>query len=530
MTLNNIGKLKTQANKFDSNSQSEKHELLSVISKSNLPLKHKLIQYYDLLLFLSVYADSASLLSLVEKELIRISMFLKKQNVKSKYAYVNSGMPNTLSNATYSHDTLSWLSKQEDCKLMFHSFEHKSTDLNDVLKITLPSIERSEVTRGYSNEELLDSLLVENTLEFLLSELSKLNHEPLVKDHLFNNMGVAVDIIPKNKFFSKAFNCIPIDEYYFHQDLKKQFDHKQLFNKAVPAVKILSSKKGEHVVRVIKYSLALMERETDPVTFMDEGSLRLYELERGISIALYSKVPERQLPMESFVGYTLFKNGYPLAYGGSWIFGEHADFGINIFPSYRGGESGYVMCQLLRLYKQVFGISYFEIEPYQFGLDNPDGIRSGAFWFYYRYGFRPIDKALLKLANQEYKKIKSQQGYRTPFKTLEKFTQSSKALRFKNKTFLKVHDVTHRVTEMIANEYSDKRQTAVEDCIQYFKSKTGGLNRLNKHEKQVLEEVALWAKAFSIRSKNKLNLLKKMIKTKPVDQYAYQKLLLKLLK
>lgn len=96
---------------------------------------------------------------------------------------------------------------------------------------------------------------------------------------------------------------------------------------------------------------------------MDERSFSLYELERGVTVAIYGMIPERQLPLESYVGFTLFKNGLPAAYGGAWIFGEYANFGINIFESFRGGESGYMMCQLLRVYKQVFNISFLKSKP-----------------------------------------------------------------------------------------------------------------------------------------------------------------------
>lgn len=94
----------------------------------------------------------------------------------------------------------------------------------------------------------------------------------------------------------------------------------------------------------------------------------------------------------------MFKNGLPIAYGGSWIWADQAKFGLNILEPYRGGESGYVMCQLLRVYQQVFGLKMIEVDAYQFGLDNPDGIRSGAYWFYYRYGFRSMTEALCLLA------------------------------------------------------------------------------------------------------------------------------------
>ncbi|QLH45441.1 MAG: hypothetical protein HWD58_07410 [Bacteroidota bacterium] len=171
-----------------------------------------------------------------------------------------------------------------------------------------------------------------------------------------------------------------------------------MLNTPLPAPDKLSSQQQSVYQQVIQRALVLMARETDPSTFMDLTTLRVYSLERGIQVALFGMSPERQLPYVSYVGYMLFRNGYPLAYGGSWIWGGYAKFGLNIFEPYRGGESGYILCQLLRVYKQAFTLNAIEIDAYQFGLDNPDGIRSGAYWFYYRYGFRSRLATLRRLA------------------------------------------------------------------------------------------------------------------------------------
>ena len=141
-------------------------------------------------------------------------------------------------------------------------------------------------------------------------------------------------------------------------------------------------------------------------------------------------LPERRLPLESYIGFMMFKNGYPMAYGGGWLFGKRSLLGINIFEAFRGGESAFVFAQLLRTYKNAFGADYFEVEPYQFGKDNPEGLQSGAFWFYYRFGFRPVDEALNKLATEESKRIQSEKGYRSPISTLKLFTKSNVCVNF----------------------------------------------------------------------------------------------------
>jgi hypothetical protein len=167
-----------------------------------------------------------------------------------------------------------------------------------------------------------------------------------------------------------------------------------LMNQPLPPPRRLGADARAELVRVLRNTMALTSRETDPATYLDARALRVYALERGLAVALFGMTPERQLPLESYVGFTLFKNGLPVAYGGAWVMGERAAFGMNIFEPFRGGESGFMMCQVLRAYRQAFKVRYFEVDAHQFGLDNPDGIASGAFWFYYRHGFRPLSAPL----------------------------------------------------------------------------------------------------------------------------------------
>lgn len=105
--------------------------------------------------------------------------------------------------------------------------------------------------------------------------------------------------------------------------------------------------------------------------------------------------------MESYIGYLVLKNNIPVSYGGGWIFGERCQFGINILQSFRGGESGLIICEILRVYHQHFGVTRFVVKPYQFGLHNPEAIKTGAFWFYYKLGFRPENEQLKEQALQE---------------------------------------------------------------------------------------------------------------------------------
>jgi hypothetical protein len=169
--------------------------------------------------------------------------------------------------------------------------------------------------------------------------------------------------------------------------------------------------------------MASLLRETDFFSYANEREIELHDLGCGVRAALFASVPARKLALEAYVGYLLLKNHVPIAYGGGWVLGRQARFGINVLPPFRGGESARVLCQLLRLYAWRFGLKLFVVEPYQIGKGNPDGIRSGSFWFYWRLGFRPLQPGLRQLAQAEADRLAARGG-RTPAQTLRRLADS----------------------------------------------------------------------------------------------------------
>lgn len=516
--------------RFDRNSTEQSFRLLKELSSKKLPDGKYLNEYMNLLQFMLAYPANGKVERLVKSEVSRIASHLKKRPEKKKEIYMNSGLPFTTGNSRFSHDCLRWLMEHPDVTVEMDDFNDAVFDLNDVLKLTLPSVERSETTAGLENNDLLTALKVNDRhkLQFLVEQISTMDSLPYIKDQLFDNLGLYVKLKPRNRNYSLAYNKLDWSPVFYHEELLKKFDAPALLNKAIPQPMKLSPAQHKLALKVIRNAMTLTDRETDPTTYTDENSLRIYQLERGIAIALFGITSDRQLPLENYVGLTLFKNGMPAAYGGCWVFGQRANFGINVFEPYRGGESGFIICQLLRLYRQVFSIDHFEVEPYQFGLDNPDGIKSGAFWFYHRFGFRPVDKDLFRLSEMEHKKIQADKNYRSSEKTLIRFTESNVALRISDVKHRSVPEICSAITTMIARKYKGNRQKAVTHSISNF-LKHSGLNMpTGKAELQVLEDMALWAASTKVMSANRYQKMAELISAKPTDMYQYQEKLLEL--
>ncbi len=516
-------------NLFDEDSILKKTALLTVLSAMPLPAGKQVLIYHDLLLFTCAYPGTQKLRKLAEKELKRIAAYGKQHTKTNKALIENEGLPFANTVTRFSPDFLSWLLLHNDLGVEFDSFYNPSLSLNDILNITLPAVLKAETTARLQNEDLLEVLNIKPSqyVPFLLGQLRELDDRPLLKELFIERMDLYVKLVPKNRQFSRAFNRTTIKQVYYHHDLLKKFNQEELFNEPLPAVRIPDAIERELLYKVIKNAMALTVREIDPATFLKVETMRLYNLERGLVLAVYSMIPQRQLPLETYFGFTFLKNGIPVSYGGVWTFGPMAKIGLNIFDPFRGGESGYLLCQLLRVFKQHFGVRYFEIEPSQFGLDNPDGIKSGAFWFYYKYGFKPVEPVLKALAENEHDKIKTRKKYRSTDKTLLQFTESNIGVSLGGKRPLNVLDVAMKILSVIRNSWQNNYGVAREQAISKFCTKVQiDSSTLTAAEKKVLEDIALWAFAMAVRKTKQLQLMKKMVFAKTADDYAYQQLLL----
>lgn len=539
-TKNKFGRclqlLKEIAANMDKAANLTKKNLLQTLGSMALPAGKYLPVYNETLLFLCAYAGNAGLRRLAENELSRIALHLKKNyRTIKKSLPENSGLPFTETITSFSPDFLGWSLQQKDFTLLFDSFYNPKLTLNEVLNITLPSLLKAETTAGLNPEDLLEVLGLKprQYLEFVHGQLEALKEYPQAKDLLSDGLNLFVQVIPKSKQFSRSYNRIPHQPVYYHQNMLKRFDHVQLMNEPlphepVPPENVMGKSGKEQLVKVIKYAMSLTEREIDPATYLQEDSIRYIVLERGLTMAIYGMYPERQLPLETYMGFTIFKNGLPVSYGGMWVFGNRTKVGFNVFEPYRGGESGYLLCQLLRVYKQFFHISYFEVEPFQFGADNDDAIASGAFWFYYKFGFRPVDKEIFEQVELEQQKIKKRKNYRSSAKTLVGFTGCNIALNLGKDIPADVIQISTQVLNCIIKDWKNNYQHARKQAVESFcKHIQLNISNLSATEIKIMEDLALWAMAMQITSKQKLQLMKQMVFTSTTDIYAYQDLLRK---
>lgn len=524
--------LKAFANQYGSEASEQKLKLLSECSFMELKQAKLISDYHQTLIFLISYAENTAVEKAAKDELNRLCDSVLCLSPSKQASLERSGIAFTETQGTFSLVIMKWLTEQFPEEVSIHSFDESGVHPKEILKHGLQAMEFE-----LAGDESLNKLkwlqkasgFKKNSeiFRWLVIQMDSLPFSSPLKEQLFESLKLFIRIKPVNPQLSRTFGNIGVSQHFYHNNgLLKRFDERALIHKKLPAVKNLTAAAKQNIQSTARIALILLNRETDPVTHGMSDDIRYYELEHGLSIALFSMTPEMRLPIESYIGFMMFKNGYPMSYGGAWLFGKRSLIGINIFEAFRGGESAFVFAQLLRTYKQAFGADYFEVEPYQFGKNNPEGLRSGAFWFYYRFGFRPLNKELNVLAEQEHQKIISQKAYRTSIEVLKKFTKSNLGVNFGSATEpLSPQHISHYITHCVSNYFKGHRAAALQYSLDILKKHLKiCLKTIDNKQKEGLYKLTVFSglclNLEQMTRHDKKTLLKLML-LKGSDEYAY---------
>ena len=166
--------------------------------------------------------------------------------------------------------------------------------------------------------------------------------------------------------------------------------------------------------------LTVRYRELHGSTRADANDVYEAEVGRGVQLYIWGVPPQWRLPLRAYhAGFTL-KNGVPVNYFEAISLGEWVEVGFNTFYAFREGETAWIYSKILHLLHQLTGVTCFSAYPYQLGHENEEAIKSGAFWFYRKLGFRPGRPELLALAEKEEARMARKPGYRSSPATLRK--------------------------------------------------------------------------------------------------------------
>lgn len=188
----------------------------------------------------------------------------------------------------------------------------------------------------------------------------------------------------------------------------------------LPQVRLLSRREAGRLLAVWRTALWSRTRTVFQIEQPNLDECWQCDFGAGLQMAAIGVRPGLRGTLEVTYGYLLLANGMPIGYGGFTTLFSQVNTGINVFPEYRGGEAAFAFEQALRAMHTLTGCAHVIVNPYQFGAGNDEALQSGAYGFYYRLGFRSVERSIERLAQREFARLRTDRSYRLPIATLRR--------------------------------------------------------------------------------------------------------------
>ena len=455
---------------FGYNASAEKKRQLESLRTSTISRPSELLKYHDLLGFFRGYPDNAGLLTLVERELRnfrnRVDSLRNKQNLDS------TGIVGTITRYSYSFEMAQLLQKWHS-KAMAIDWDESPSNLEDNLLELLPHLVSWHEHDGLENDDDFDihqwlkmaGGRGQSDLYTLISRIQSSELPYLSQRLLYDAIELSVTWEMASSEATRTLKRLPCRKVFFQKDnfVGRSRDLRARLEEPAPAFRRLSVGAGKRYVRAVNEVLATRNRELYPITLAIPEEVYLAKVGRGVEIALFGSQPEVRLPLESNFGAMLIRNGLPIGYGVGAVLFDRVEIAINVFPAFRGGESAYIIEEFFRVFYHHFGSRVFLVRSMQMGHGEEEALLSGAFWFYYKLGFRAINESVRALAEREQKKIKSNRRYRSGLSVMKRLANTDVVFFADNRSVegfheLQLDNLGYRVTRYLGREADGDRR------------------------------------------------------------------------
>ncbi|MEO8484763.1 MAG: hypothetical protein ABI585_00355 [Betaproteobacteria bacterium] len=429
-----IGGLRVALSRFGRGTRGARARALRTARQRAFQDVHALVAYHDLLLFVLAHPGSRAEHARAEAELARVARHARAVaehgRASERRQLRNSGIAWTEVHADFGLATARWLVDRWPACVRLEAIEDAARSLAATLASALPPLQADIAAGGSLDADAIATTFAGtgDRLAWLVRTCDAIPAAPAVREQLFESLGVTIAVAPHATPLSRTFTRGPAHPPCVVDALVGSVNVAATSARPLPRARPPTIAARARIVDASRATLAMLARETDALATTSPRDTAWHRLGRGVAIAMHAPAAGRRGPLDAHVGFVLYRNGVPVAYGGGWPFLGGCRIGVHVFPAFRGGESAWLFAQVLRAYRQRFGVVRFVVEPSQYGLGNREGLVSGAFWFYWRLGFRPVAPRLRALAAAEAVKIAAQRGYRAPIDVLRRFTASDLAL------------------------------------------------------------------------------------------------------
>jgi hypothetical protein len=408
---------------YRAGSAARKRALLAELARTRLRTAGQVARLHEALCFLRAYPDDARVAAQVERMLRGFARRADLRRHRARLA--DSGIAGTTIRYRFFWPTARWLALRWPAQLRL--------DRNDVAAgdniagalpqlLTPPEAEwlRAREPEGY---DALDALRGRATdAAWLVRGVEAMPGDTFTREAFYDGLDPSCELVPGRDTPTRTLDRhAPAPAVFRAAPLRHaRPDLRAEIRRPPRAVRSVGVEEGARLVALARGAMVTRSRDLDAFAYGDARDVRIVDDGGGLAFALVGVCPERRTLLAAVYGALTLQNGVPVGYSQLDVIAGTAAVSFNTFPTFRGGEAAYAFARLLAVARHVLGATSYSIEPYQLGEGNKEGIESGAWWFYYKLGFRPRAAEPRGLARRELARMRSNPRHRSSPATLRR--------------------------------------------------------------------------------------------------------------
>lgn len=397
--------------------------LLRELDRARLRTAGQVERLHETLCFLRAYPDDARVAARVERMLRGFARRTDLRRQRTRLA--DSGIAGTSIRYRFFWPTACWLAHRWPAQFRLDRNDGAAGDnIAGALPVLVTPPEaqwlRERAPEGYDALDALRGRVTDAT--WLVRGVESMPGDTFTRESFYDGLDPSCELVPGRDTSTRtldrhlaapaAFRTAPLRRA--RPELREEI------RRAPQSVRVLGPGEGARVVELCRGAMITRQRDLDAFAYGDARDVRIVDDGHGLAFALVGVVPERRTLLAAVYGALTLQNGVPIGYSQLDVIAGTAAISFNTFQTFRGGEAAYAFARLLALARHLFGATSYSVEPYQLGEGNKEGIESGAWWFYYKMGFRPRAAPARRIARRELARMQANARHRSSAATLRK--------------------------------------------------------------------------------------------------------------
>jgi hypothetical protein len=471
---NALTRLESLKFRFDRRAAGTKRALLRRLENAALVSADEVSRLHELLCFMRGYPDDARLLEAVERML---DGFEGREDLGlHRKALDNSGIAGTEIHFPFYWFTLCWIVGRwaDRLQIDWAAIGKRRALLDRRLSMLMPYGETLALEEAVlTPREWLACLKGpdETDAEFVVRRFKALRAEPLPREAIFEEMDLPFRLLPGPDTPSSTHNRMRPTRFAFQTrplDQSRRSFRTQL-ERPPSAVRSVPRQRARELIDMARVMMVVRERDLDCFVHASEDDVRVLEYGEGLQFVCYGSLPQRRQMVDAAYGFLMLKNGTPIGYVLSASLFGSSEVAFNVSPAFRGAEAARLYARTLSVVRHLFGADTFMIDPYQMGHENLEGLKSGAWWFYYKLGFRPRDPGVMRLVQNELGKIEADRRHRTSIAKLNRLSAVNMYLQLGQPRedimgLFARENIGLRIVRYLAERFGADRERGLEVC------------------------------------------------------------------